>query len=171
MRRILKRLGLPKSRYYEWKRARSRSFWTTGPRGSGSPHAILEEEKQAVIRYALAHPKDGYRQARLEMVDEDVAYVSPSSVYRILNDADLLYRWKREPEAGSRLREPTAERALAHGHHVPAGGGHLVLPGDGAGRLQPVRGALGAADDDDGGGGAAGDPGGAEEDGREAQRS
>jgi hypothetical protein len=35
-----------------------------------------------------------------QMVDEDVAYVSPSSVYRILNDADLLYRWKRGRSIG-----------------------------------------------------------------------
>jgi putative transposase len=95
LRRVLKHLGLSKGRYHEWvKRARADQLAdrsTAAPSGS----MILEEERQAVIRYALAHPKDGYRRLAWQMVDEDVAYVSPSSVYRILNDADLLYRWKR----------------------------------------------------------------------------
>jgi len=33
------------------------------------------------------------------MVDEDVVYLTPSTVYRILDRYDLLYRWKR-PEPG-----------------------------------------------------------------------
>ena len=41
----------------------------------------------------------------------------------------------------------------------------MVLPGDGAGCLQPICGALGALDDDDGGGGADGAAGRAGEDG------
>jgi hypothetical protein len=53
-----------------------------------------------VIGYALAHPKDGYRRLAWQMIDADVAYLSPSSVYRVLNEADLLYRWKRSARSG-----------------------------------------------------------------------
>jgi putative transposase len=53
-----------------------------------------------VISYALAHPRDGYRRLAWQMIDEDVAYLSPSSVYRVLNEEDLLYRWKRSRSAG-----------------------------------------------------------------------
>lgn len=41
--------------------------------------AILPGEKDAVIRYALAHPKDGYRRLAWQMIDANVAYLSPSS--------------------------------------------------------------------------------------------
>jgi putative transposase len=104
LRRVLKHLGLSKGRYYEWVKRAGAERLADHSTAASSLGMILEEEKQAVIRYALAHPKDGYRRLAWQMVDEDVAYVSPSSVYRILNDADLLYRWKR----GRGVGEPPA---------------------------------------------------------------
>ena len=41
------------------------------------------------------------------MVDKEVAYVSESSVYRILRESDLLYRWKRPQSSGTAPPEPT----------------------------------------------------------------
>ena len=61
--------------------------------------------------FALQYPRDGYRRLSWMMVDQDVAYLSPSSVYRILDDFDLLSRWKpstsvgRKPEPPSRPHE------------------------------------------------------------------
>ena len=48
------------------------------------------------------------------MVDEDVAYVSASSVYRILSDADLFYRWKRSRRSGEKPAEPTVPNERWH---------------------------------------------------------
>ena len=42
------------------------------------------------------------------MVDEDVVCLSPSSVYRILDKHDLLYRWKRSTSAGTKPPQPQA---------------------------------------------------------------
>ena len=100
VRRVLTHLGLSKARYYEWVKRAEVSRLADRSTAVSSLGMILEEEKQAVIRYALAHPKEGYRRLAWQMVDEDMAYVSPSSVYRILNDADLLYRWKRSRSVG-----------------------------------------------------------------------
>lgn len=59
-----------------------------------------------MVDYAKAHPRDGYRRICWQMVDEDVAYLSPSAVYRILDRYDLLYRWKRSsPSANRRPQE------------------------------------------------------------------
>jgi transposase InsO family protein len=69
--------------------------------------AILPEEKAAVLAYALQHPREGYRRLTWRMVDEDVACLGPSSVYRILRYADLLYRWKRSSRSGQAPPEPT----------------------------------------------------------------
>lgn len=114
-RRILRRLGFPKSRYYDWKRrsAQERLEDTDSGRSS-AVYGILPEEREAVIAYALEHPREGYRRLTWMMVDEDVAYVSPSSVYRILNDADLLYRWKRSRKAGKPPPEPTGPNERWH---------------------------------------------------------
>ena len=115
IRRILRRLGFPKSRYYDWKQREEEELLEDLVSGAQvSPHAILPEEKEAVIGYALGHPKEGYRRLAWMMIDEDVAYVSPSSVYRILRDADLLYRWKRSRKSGEPPPEPTEPNERWH---------------------------------------------------------
>lgn len=113
-RRVLKHLGLSKGRYYEWLRRASADRLADRSTATASSGGILAEEKREVIRYALAHPKDGYRRLAWQMVDEDVAYVSPSSVYRILNDADLLYRWKRSRGVGEPPPRPVRPHERWH---------------------------------------------------------
>ena len=108
LRRILKRMGLAKSRYYDWKQREDEQLLEdlfSGPRNCA--HTILAEEKAAVIAYALDHPREGYRRLAWMMIDDDVAYVSPTSAYRILSDEDLLYRWKRSTSEG--VRPPEAK--------------------------------------------------------------
>ena len=45
---------------------------------------VLPEEKQAVWKYAQEHPKFRHRELNWRMLDEDIAALSSSSVYRIL---------------------------------------------------------------------------------------
>lgn len=66
------------------------------------------------MTYALANPKEGYRRLAWKMIDEDIVYVSPSSVYRVLSDADLLYRWKRSRRSGQPPPEPEAPNERWH---------------------------------------------------------
>jgi transposase InsO family protein len=114
VRRILHRLGLARSTYREWVARSERAALADRRPVAPALDAILPEETAAVLRYALAHPKDGYRRLTWQMVDADVAYLSPSSVYRVLNDADLLYRWKRAGHAGERPAAPTAVHERWH---------------------------------------------------------
>jgi transposase InsO family protein len=114
VRRILQHLGVSKARYRDWsKRAAANAL------ADRAPHpclrdGILPEEKAAVRAYALAHPKDGYRRLTWQMIDADVAYLSESSVYRILSEADLLYRWKRPTQTGAAPRKPTRPHERWH---------------------------------------------------------
>lgn len=63
----------------------------------------LAEEKQAVVRYAILHPEVRHRELSWRMIDEDVAYLSASTVYRILREQELTHgqrgRTKRYREA------------------------------------------------------------------------
>ncbi len=59
------------------------------------PYEALPEEKAAVIEYALKHPELRHRELAWRMVDEDVVYVSSSTVYRILREAKLVCPWRR----------------------------------------------------------------------------
>lgn len=53
---------------------------------------ITEEEKQSVINYALNHTGYNHREMSYRMIDENVAYMSSSSVYRILRENNLIFR-------------------------------------------------------------------------------
>jgi transposase InsO family protein len=114
LRRILARLGVSKSRYHEWVRRAEQRVLDDLVRPPRCPWQALPEEVDAVLGYALAHPREGYRRLAWMMVDDDVAYLSPSSVYRILDDADLLYRWKRGRSVGERPAAPTRPNQRWH---------------------------------------------------------
>lgn len=114
IRRILKHLGLTKARYRDWVKREARNALTDRPPVAWAVDGILVEERQAVTAYALAHPKDGYRRLAWQMIDADVAYLSPSSVYRILDQADLLYRWKRSAHTGTAPAPPTRPHERWH---------------------------------------------------------
>lgn len=114
IRRVCKRLGLPRARYYAWRRRAKRDRLQDARSVGVCYHQILPEEKTAAVTYALSHPRDGYRRLAWQMVDEDVAYLSPSSVYRILDDADLLYRWKRSRRSGEPPARPTRPNERWH---------------------------------------------------------
>jgi len=106
---VLGQLGMPRSLYYRWQeRLREDSLQdkVVMPR---SPLVALPQEEDAVVAYALSHPREGYRRLAWMMLDADVACLGPSTVYRILDKHDLLYRWKR-PEPGQGRRVPEATR-------------------------------------------------------------
>jgi putative transposase len=107
VRRILGRLGLARSTYRTWVGRAACATLADRPTTAPGLDAILPEETAAVLAYALAHPQDGYRRLTWQMLDADVAYLSASSVYRILGDADLLYRWKRAGHVGAAPAPPT----------------------------------------------------------------
>jgi putative transposase len=95
-RRTLAALGVPRSSYYRWLKeeawARDRPQQPPKP---VAPYEALSEEKQAVIAYARRHPGLRHRELAWRMVDEDIAYLSPSTVYRVLKEADLVCPWRR----------------------------------------------------------------------------
>ncbi len=48
-----------------------------------------------MLAFARKRPELRHRELAWRMVDEDVAYLSPSTVYRILKAADLVCPWRR----------------------------------------------------------------------------
>ena len=110
-------MELPWGRYQGWKRRyrEGEPLADQVSRPSRRVDSPLESEVNAVIRYALTHPKDGYRRLTWQMVDENIAYLSESSVYRILDCRDLLYRWVRpDRRHGSRPEPPTRPHERWH---------------------------------------------------------
>jgi len=102
VRRTLALLDVSAASYYRWARRQSQ------PRPAAlTPRALLAlrpEERQAIVDYALAHPEVRHRELAWRMLDDDVCAVSPSSVYRVLAERELVQRWQ------PRRRSATGER-------------------------------------------------------------
>lgn len=112
MIQLLKFSGVPKSKYYDWKaRFGQRNIPSRPPSG----HLILPEEKQEIINFYLSQPKEGYRRCAYQLIDNDIAYVSPSSVYRVLSEAGALRQWNRKLSLkGDGFDQPTSPHQHWH---------------------------------------------------------
>ena len=94
MSRLAGWLGLPRSKFYDWRRRYGlanehnalvpRDFW------------LEDWERAAIVVYARSHRLEGYRRLAFMMLDDGVVAVSPSSVYRVLLEAELMRRWERK---------------------------------------------------------------------------
>jgi putative transposase len=125
VKRTLAALGIARRSYYRWLKEEA---WAKGRPGEPvrpiSPYEALPEEKQAVVDYARRHPQLRHRELAWRMVDENVAYVSSSTVYRILREAKLVCPWRRrakrirtEVEKASRPDQRWATDLM----HIPLG--------------------------------------------------
>jgi putative transposase len=98
-------LGVRVSKFYDWRerygRVNEHNGWV--PRDFW----LAPWEKQAIIGFHREHPLEGYRRLTFMMLDADVVAVSPSSVWRILQQAGLLSRWKGQPSRkGTGFEQP-----------------------------------------------------------------
>ena len=114
LNRILGVLELKRSVYFSWCHRQDQGRLADNHSLQTRLEKYLTEEERAVIDYALKHPKEGYRRLCWMMVDEDVAYLKPGTVYNILNRRDLLYRWKRSQSLGKAPEKPTQPNQRWH---------------------------------------------------------
>lgn len=111
--RFIKWLEMPRAKFFEWRERYGkvnehnaqvpRDFW------------LLPEERQAILDFNEKNPLEGYRRLTFMMLDANVVAVSPSTVYRVLSEADRLSRWPRSKSLkGKGFEQPTT--AHAHWH-------------------------------------------------------
>ncbi len=93
-RRIVQWIGIPRSKFYQWQqrygRVNEHNAWI--PRDFW----LRDWEKQAILDFWSTHSREGYRRMTYMMLDADQVAVSPSTVYRVLQDAGVLHRWNRD---------------------------------------------------------------------------
>ena len=126
-RRTLAALGIARRTYYRWLREEA---WARAlpaePARPVQPYEALAEEKEAVLAYARRHAELRHRELAWRMVDEDVAFLSASTVYRILKEADLVCPWRRRRKRRREQDEKAArpdQRWSTDLMHVQVGAG------------------------------------------------
>lgn len=99
-------LSLSTGKYYNWKNRQDEANRHNGhiPKS----HWILPWEKEAIIDYRLEHLDEGYKRLCFMMLDENIVAVSPSTVYRLLKGAGLLFtQWQHTKTKGGGFEQPT----------------------------------------------------------------
>lgn len=105
-RRIVHGLGISRSKFYQWQQRYGkvnehnawipRDFW------------LRDGEKQTILDFWNTHGQEGYRRMTYMMLDAGSVAVSPSTVYRVLQEAGVLRRWNRNtnPRKGRGFEQP-----------------------------------------------------------------
>lgn len=101
--------SLPYAKFLRWrKRLTQKGEHAANKKPIPKSHWLLAEEIQAIVGYCREHPGHGYRRLTWMLTDADVAYASPSTVYRILKGYDMLELQERKPSRkGKGFRQPT----------------------------------------------------------------
>lgn len=111
---IVNELGLVRSKYYQWlNRSKINRLEDIKPLAK-NPSILLREEKEAICQYYLTHQGLGYRALTYMMIDENVAYSSPSTVYRCLKSEGMLIKWNQGKSLGNKPPLPTAPNQKWH---------------------------------------------------------
>ncbi len=125
---VMRLFGISSSQLSRWQKEK------TSRRCLIYPFHILDEEVQNVIAYRNSSEENrdlGYRKLTWKMVDEDVVYLSESSIYRILRLFKLLGRVFKENDGALKEYEHKPKYVHHHWHtdiaYVILGGVHYYL--------------------------------------------
>ena len=84
LKRTLEILGISRSWYY------SQLSFSPILDGRFNPLAVRDNDEWIVIGYRNEHPAMSFREIAYTLIDEDIEYLSPSAVYRILKRHNLI---------------------------------------------------------------------------------
>ena len=103
--RFIAWLGVTGSKFYDWQQR----YGCVNEHNGWIPRDFWLElwEKEVIIDFHLKNPLEGYRRLTFMMLDAGVVAVSPASVWRVLQQAGLLSRWKGKPSRkGTGFEQP-----------------------------------------------------------------
>ena len=104
-RRFIGWVGIARAKFFAWKKRYGKVNAHNGkvPRDNW----LLAAERQAIIDYFDQHSTEGYRRLTYMMIDDNVVFASPASVYRVLRGAGRLDRWnKTRSKKGQGFTQP-----------------------------------------------------------------
>lgn len=73
-----------------------------------NPYSLLDWEKEAICDFYIDYQQSGYHRITYTMIDQNIVYTSPSTVYRFLKSEGLLMRWAEPRILGKKPSLPTA---------------------------------------------------------------
>jgi putative transposase len=94
LKSFIRWLTVEKSKFYSWVERYGKANEYNAP--------ILRDfwleqwEREAIIRFYIDNPFEGYRRLTFMMLDRDIVAVSPATTWRVLSRAGLLAKWNKK---------------------------------------------------------------------------
>ena len=110
---LIEWLGIGRAKYCDWRGRYGE------PNGHNAPVPrwfwLQAQEREAIVAFREKYPLEGYRHLAYMMIDADIAYASPSTVYRVLKVRGLLGRSAGAPSSkGDGFDHPAAPHQHWH---------------------------------------------------------
>ena len=95
MKYFISWLSVSKSKYYNW----IARYGKVNEHNAPIPRDFWLDpwEREAIIKFAVDNPLEGYRRLTFMMLDKNIVAVSPSSTWRVLTHAGLMQKWNKKP--------------------------------------------------------------------------
>ena len=111
--RLIAWIGITRERFYQWRERYGRDNHHNAP--IPRDFWLLDSERQAIVAFHFDHPLEGYRRLTYMMIDRDIVAVSPSSVYRVLKEADLIRTSDhKKSKKGTGFKQPSGPHKHWH---------------------------------------------------------
>lgn len=110
---FLDHLALTRKKYNDWQQRYGKKNVHNGniPRD----HWLEQWEKDEIVKFYLNHDLEGYRRCTYMMMDQDIVFCSPATVYRVLKQADVMRsKGKQSSKKGTGFIQP--DRPHQHWH-------------------------------------------------------
>ena len=103
---ILSLIGLAPRKFYNWKHCYGEPWKLNYDQIKGN--WLTQDEKDKIIDFYISHEGDGYRRCAYMMMDQNVAYAAPSTVYGVLSKAGKMRsRTLKISKKGTGFVQPT----------------------------------------------------------------
>lgn len=112
MKKLSEFLGLRTQKISEWKKEKIAKVKLNIPKS----HWSTPEEQKAVVEFKKENMCIGYVRLAFMMLDRNIAYLSPSSVYRVLVNAGLNNKWTNPAGEPKKVGFEQPERVHEHWH-------------------------------------------------------
>lgn len=104
---IIKELGIYRKKFYNWKAAYGKplNMNCNLPKNNW----LTTKEREDIVNFYLEHENDGYRRCAYMMIDKDVVYATPSTVYSVLSNSNAIRsRNVKKSKKGTGFNQPSA---------------------------------------------------------------
>lgn len=111
--RLCSLVGITRQRFYDWRKRQGISNCHGG--NLTRRNWLTDEECRLIVAFHEEHFEDGYRRCAYMMMDADIVYAKPSTVYKVLCRHGVIRHWRRKASRkGTGFEQPL--RVHEHWH-------------------------------------------------------